>query len=380
MSGKYKNRNIILLDSAGLETPLLLDKENLKNIKEETNELNELLKEKARDKLMTELFLQNFIINNSNVLIAVVGILTYSEQKLLNRIREECKKVNKTLFIIHNLMTFTYIAQVKEYIKNFLLKDATFDLVERKEISTKKVIGKNVPYYHEKKEKIKIFHLIFANEGSEAGNYYNDFALNFFENAYQSFINIESFDIIQRLKERFIQLSKDLIEKNEKKLWIEENDFLNNEIILKEKIFKLKEKREIILKKCYIDELGFSNLRSNGFNPQYNYFERDNKIIVRIEVPGNSKITTDIKYSGLLSIIEIKGKKWKDKIPENFNDNLLNTREFGEFIIHIPLLKDFANKKPNIFKKEGIIIIEFDLVDNYNNIIYEFKNSISEEL
>ena len=365
----YKNRNIILLDSAGLETPLLLEKQNL--INKEESELNEILRDKARDKLMTELFLQNFIIFNSNILITVVGILTYSEQKLLNRIREESKKTNKTLFIIHNLMTFTRIEQVQQYIKNYLLKDATFDLEKGTKISTK-IKEKDVPYYYEKNNKIKIFHLIFANEGSEAGNYYNDFALNFFENSYQSITVLKSFDVIQNLKERFIELSKDLIEKNENNIWIKEDDFINNEMILKEKRIRLKYQRNIILKRCYIDELGFSNLRNNGFNPNYNYYEKDNKLIIRIEAPGNIEyIKSYIKYSDRFTIIEIKGKKNIDKEPEDLEDNIVNNREFGEFIINIPIIRTIRNKKCKIITKVGIIIVEYDLeeIKNYNKII-----------
>ena len=81
---KYENRRIVLLDSAGLETPVLIDDENKK-------EENDLFKEKSREKLITEFFLQNYIINNSDILLIVVGILTYSEQKLLNKIKIQLK-------------------------------------------------------------------------------------------------------------------------------------------------------------------------------------------------------------------------------------------------------------------------------------------------
>ena len=59
-------------------------------------------------KIITELFLQNYIINNSDILILVVWILTYSEQKLINRIKIEIKrtKIVKPLYIINNLMTY----------------------------------------------------------------------------------------------------------------------------------------------------------------------------------------------------------------------------------------------------------------------------------
>jgi len=370
---KFVNRKIILLDSAGLETPLLLDKTN--NITDEN--INEILKEKARDKLSTEIFLQNFIINNSDSLITVVGILTYSEQKLLNRIREERIKTKKMLVIIHNLMTFSYIKQVEQYINNYLLKDATFDLEERKSINTKINNTKNVPYYYERNKSIKIFHLIFANEGSEAGNYYNDFALDFIENTYQTFTDIRPFDCIQRLKERFIELSKELIEKNENNLYFKEDDFIDNDSILKEKRFGLKSKRDIILKKCYIDELGFSNFRNNGFNPNYNYYKKGNKLIIKAEIPGNYSLKCEKKYSGNFTIIELKGNKYKDKEPEKIEDNIHNTREYGDFIIDIPLILNLYDKDPIIEKKNGIIKIEYEIREE-TKIFYEFK--IDEEI
>ena len=47
--------------------------------------------------------------------IMLVGMLTYSEQKLLNRIRTKFLKARN-------------IKQVEEYINDLLLKSATFDL------------------------------------------------------------------------------------------------------------------------------------------------------------------------------------------------------------------------------------------------------------
>ena len=133
---KYKNRKIALLDSAGLETPVVKTnndnyafnekekKEQNINIEKQERNRSEYFKEKSREKLITELFLQNYIIHNSDILIVVVGLLTYSEQKLLNRIKIELKraKLNKTLYIIHNLMTYTTIEQVESYINDIIKK------------------------------------------------------------------------------------------------------------------------------------------------------------------------------------------------------------------------------------------------------------------
>ena len=109
----HQNRKIVLLDSAGLETPVLINKElndeNEKDKDKEEDWKSELFKEKSREKLITELFLQNYIVNNSDILLIVVDSLSFSEQKLLMKIKREIEKSNRTLslFIIHNLKTYT---------------------------------------------------------------------------------------------------------------------------------------------------------------------------------------------------------------------------------------------------------------------------------
>ena len=137
---KNTNKNIVLLDSAGLETPVLKEnslnprnigiyqKKEQANVDEEKSSENDLLfRKKSREKIITESFLQNFIINNSDILIIVVGILSYSEQKLLNKIKTKMEKdnelkktTNTCLYIIHNLMTYTTKKQVQTYIDEVL--------------------------------------------------------------------------------------------------------------------------------------------------------------------------------------------------------------------------------------------------------------------
>ena len=385
---KYKNRKIILLDSAGLETPLLVDKNEKEDILNKsfskfTNEINEKLKEKARDKIITEMFLQNFIMYNSDIIIIVVGILTYTEQKLLNRIKEEIAKakLNKTLIIIHNLITYTLKEQVQSYIDNNLLNSATFDLIERRDINTKINCEESPQYFYE--NDTNIFHLIFANEGSEAGQYYNNFALDFIEKSYQSIIDIKPFDVIKSLKKRFIKLSKELIEKNGNYSFINKDDILDDENILKEKKFRLKKDNgDIVLKRCYVDELGFSNLRSNGFNPCYNVYKSENKIILKFETPGNISLSYEVSFQGSYNIITVRGTKKFDKEPENQNDNIFTNREYGEFTIDIPLkLSEYrlSNKNPKSRRKEGITYIEYELC-NKNKIYASFHLDPDDEI
>ena len=355
----FKDRKIAFLDSPGLEYPVLKDDEYIDNINNNKKNEKELFKAKSREKLITELFLQNYMINNSDILIIVVGILTYSEQKLLNRIKTEIQraKINKPLFIIHNLMTFTLNKQVEEYINKYLLKSAIFDLELGYNYSNKTGI-----YYHEKNSNPKVYHLIYANEGSESGDTYNNFVLDFIKNSFQTITDLKTFDFIQTVKERFIEISKDIIEKTEEQHFFTIDDFDNNE---NNKIIKLKKEQNIIFKKCLIDELGLSNFKTNGFEPTYNYYKKDNeKMIIRIEGPGNCNIKTNINFIGEYTIIRIIGVKKKDKEPEKLEDNIYCNREFGEFSLDIPLkTEDYFIKyeKPNIIEKKGIFILEFKL-------------------
>ena len=355
-----QNRRIVLLDSAGLETPVLdSGKNNL-----EGKDKNEIFKEKCRDKLITELFLQNYIIHNSDILIAVVDILSFSEQKLLLKFKKEIEnaKRNQPVIVIHNLKTYTTIEQVDDYIENTLLKSATFKLEKGPIVATKNTNFK-IKYilYEKANEKTPaIFHLIYANENSKAGSHYNGFTLNFIENSYQSITNHTSYDVIETTKERFIQVSKEILEKKEKENNITKDSFDERY----PNYIKLKRDKEITLKKCFIDEIGFSNLITNGFEPKYNVFKKDNKIIIRVEAPGNCPMVAEKIVQGELFIIRLSGEKKKDIVPEKLEDNIYNKREIGKFFLDIPLSSKeyiFSEKPPTFDYHSGVQFIEYEL-------------------
>ena len=239
----------------------------------------ELFFEKSTEKLMTELFLQNYIIHNSDILLVVVGELTYLEQKALNsiRIRLKRKLLNKPyniLCVIHNLMNYTTINEVESYINGTLLKNETFKLEEKIKINTKTESQNGVCYY-EKDSDMKIYHLIFANDYSEAGKYYNDYTLQYIENLIGSNINLRGFDIIETIKKEFKEFSKYVFENYQGEI-----EFDNSPNLI-----KLKNPKELILKKFFTYELLFSNMNENDFEPNYNCYQTKNQILVNIEAP-----------------------------------------------------------------------------------------------
>jgi len=96
-------------------------------------------------------------------------------------------------------MTYTSKDQVKDYIDNYLLKSASFNLEKREKISTE-INDNDEIYFYEKNTEPKIYHFLFANEGSDAGNYYNRIPLQFIENEFQRVTDLKPFDIIETVK------------------------------------------------------------------------------------------------------------------------------------------------------------------------------------
>ena len=409
---KYTKRNIILIDSTILETPIL--KSNSNEIEEKKE-----FKENLKDKIITELFIENFIIDASDILLLIVGELTYSEQILINKIKEKCKLLNKSrLFIIHNLKDFCSIEQVENYINISLLNYSTFNLKQRTWITNKKdnddneidiipklqnednkeenkdVVRKedneiniefndiekmnniNIEYKNNKlriknrhftenlyykDKKLEVFHLIIANEYSEAGKFYNRYAYNFIENAYNLIIDFERFDIFDKIKNNFKQLSKAFFNEN-----INKAMFIENEQIINKKIIKLNYNNELLINNYYIDKLSF--LRTGNFEPKYNYFKPDdNTLEIRIEIPGNFTCNASHEIIRDETIIKLKGIKKKDNMPKELDENIFNIREFSDFEINIPLkVEEFQinNPKPKEgYPKiiNGIFCIQYEL-------------------
>jgi hypothetical protein len=130
------NKNFVTLDTAGRDNPLLQSA-----FFTETNK-NELIKNIARDQKVTEIALNDFIIQESNVLITVVEQLSFAEQdmlkNLINQIKECQNKIThnsnhknsspKRLIVIHNLMNISKIEDINEFIKTTLMRSLTFSL------------------------------------------------------------------------------------------------------------------------------------------------------------------------------------------------------------------------------------------------------------
>ena len=115
--------------------------------------------------------------------------------------------------------------------------------------------------------------------------------------------------------------------------------------------------------------------------PVYNYYKKDDSIIVRVEAPGNCSLKSSIINSGEYTLIRLEGNKKKDKEPAEIKDNIYCNREFGEFTLDIALKSSeyiLKNEEPTLAEKKGVIMLQYKLDEKKN--VAEFIQKEEDEI
>ena len=404
-----KDKLFVCLDSQGSEVPIIDEKlsaEEIFNLSEE--ERLKKVKDLSKDKKFTEIFIQDFIINKSNILIVVVDQLTFSEQKLINRLKSN-ENFDK-LFVIHNLQFFGNKNIIEEYIENIIKKSIFSNLEKEYIINLDQNSNENdsnlneKAYYYKEKEfgsidnnenlPQPVIHLFMAKEGSEAGNFFNDKTIDYLRKQIISQTKTRTFDVLEEIKKflSFNSLTYMIKEENKEKPIDKDEIEIKTEndvtyLQCKNKNFKLKD--------CIINEMGISNFTSdNSINPSFicykgNYKKKNEEwpaLIVQAEMFVNSKdikikknISEDYETMNITISCEKKLEENKDIIEEFEGGDIKG----GDIRINIQFkLKDFKldeNKKPQIREPfPGIKLIFFKLEDK-NNKNEETKTEIISE-
>ena len=276
---EIKSDNLfVCIDSQGSEEPIIDRNKStteVYNLKEE--ERIKLVKYLSKDKKLTEIFIQDFIIDNSNIIIVVVDQLTFSEQKLINRLKD--KNFDK-LFVIHNTQFFENKEIIENHIEN-TIKKSIFSNLEIKTITNMNQntnSNEEKPYiYIEKgfgnvnKDKVDqtVIHLFMAKEGSKAGDFFNNQTIDYLRNEIMSQTKTKIFDVLKEIK-KFLSFNSlvYMIKEDNKERPIEENEI---EIEKGEEHTYIKCKnKNFELKDCIINEMGLSNFTSeNSINPSF---------------------------------------------------------------------------------------------------------------
>ena len=387
-----KIENYIILDSEGVDAALtktniskeLYPKENLFN--KNINESDYLIEKIARDKKAVELFIQDFIIEKSDILVIVVGQLTLQEQKMINRIVMTTNK--KIIYVIHNLKNFYSKEQIDYYKENTFKNNIFFK--QGQELSVQIYKGKKDlenkeeeynKYFLEKYDNGRqVLHFIMGSNVKESNNYYfNKTVVDYFRNEISSFKR-KKFNIFQELKDFLIKKGTNYIESHEawKKPFTEED--INIEEKDGKKYISIKNENNMI-KKCLMNQLGFSHFYGALYSPNYTcYIEKDKEtnkdinLIVEIITPGNDLFKFDkprreeIFSGGHKIILSFTGNK---TLKEYKDFELVGSNmDSGSFRIDIYLDCDKIHLKENetIIKKnlKGAVRYIYPLAEKSN--------------
>ena len=371
-------RNIIILDTAGQENPLVREGDNSGSEELNKMQLDDKIREIARDQLVCEYILSEFILEKATVIILVLEQLSYAEQMMLKNITQQLNDKKKKLLVIHNLMNLNTVKEIEGFIENTLLKSLTFKLRRCKMRLFEEKENLNNNYYRQQDKEnnnLEIYHLIFGNEDiKEIKEYYNDPLIDFIRKFVKTGYAVK-FDLIEEFRKFFIDQSLKISDKklNEKSLMYDEN----KEIISLVGINTLK------LKGITHDEKGLHNFTGNAMElPYRTYIINENSnyyFCVETEIYGeiqkeNINIHIDsvkdcfiINILGTLSDHIVKSSHELIKMDGNLH--------FGDFCIQISISKTMIlnSKKESHFirdieknddkydEKYGIYTIKFKL-------------------
>ena len=360
---------VVLLDSYGGNAPYLVEDEKNDIRDKNRNEYEmELIKIKNAQ-IVTNYLIQNFIINEATFIVCIVGLLSSEEQKYIHIIKNQCinSEIDKNLLIVHNLYMYNDTEQVKDYIKNTLLKSLTFKLEQHKipifndykRVYYKENNNKNLEniYFLETIEgkKFTIIHLILVNEKIKNAEIYNYTTVNFLIQCLNQ-ANYKKFNIIENFRKFIINKSNEVF--NEK---LNENDIF-------ERNNKLKTKFQITPKSIKIDVLDMVKFIEVKYVPPYYFYIDDEKKQLIIKIQTNSKCEKiKSKYITIENQIkfEIKGHKLcqgkknsqKKKTMILFNEK----RKENDFEIEFYIERNNISylKEDEHIQKEGFYILKY---------------------
>ena len=386
--GKTEKQLLAILDSAGQETPLL--KQNKKDNSNDNNKNDDNSKkinkkdelefeEYSRDKLVTELYIQQFILWKSNIIILLVGNITLSEQKLYARVKNEIlaiqenQKRNKKFFIVHNLQNYYHKDDVNDYIENTLKKLCDIELIENRMYDQKNELTGFDKYFLEKGHD-NIIHLLFINDYCEYADYYNKNTIWYLNQAISQEASRQTFEILENSKEFLLDISEQIMEN---KLKEEDLEIVTDKETKTEKLI-INNQTEIQLKKFIVDEMGIT--KNDGNTAKYSYYinTEKSKFIVNIELPGGGSIEGPkvIPIQGYYSFRfegEQNGElspKFKDSKSEKTEEK--DDQKYEEFseekLDKIMLAKNLRKKHP--------IHIEFKISSQVMQLKYDSDNEL----
>ena len=345
ISIKRFGKSSFLLDTVGTNAPLLVDdpKKDPRDDVDFSNKVNDI----NLCQIITNYIVQTFVIQNADILICVVGMLTSSEQQFLNKIKKNCSG-KKRLIVIHNLIHCYDKNEVEEYINNTLKKSIIHEFKEISIVGFENSSEFFDKFYIEKGNgmgrEFEIKHFIMANDTNK-----NDKNIRYFNMPTIKYIRDEldlavkkNVDLLTKLKEHIEIISNQVLVNGIKNISIEKSNNGTNDLIICNDMIQPKD--------VNADELDNIYFVGKEYVPPHRYYIKDDKFTIEI------KICSKINFDTL-----IVKKTWN--------------KEFGEFKIEISGERILEDKED---LNGGILIHELINKRTWKNFKLEFKIRIKD--
>jgi hypothetical protein len=327
----------LLFDTAGRSEPLLIEPDEKLKIKDD---LKRIVETNYRDLRVSEEFMKNVLISNSQIIIFVVNQLTLAEQIFLYEIKNQ--QNFDQLFIIHNLFNFEKKKDLEDYIDSTIVRSIYFDMSKDYfPIDSKN--NTNLPYYFveyqdNNGEKSLINHFILGNIGTKDPwiKNLNYKTIKLLKELMQTCVADSEFEIREILEKQLQEEAKidkktKLEDKSDENESIKETkvEDLSEEYKIKG-IFKLvKEENEDEENKEYKDNKNMNNFKvydeSKGFNvmgyiPDYIFYKNNQ----------NTEFVIEVECSGLEDKdFSIKARESKGKVHFNISGKKIFPQELN---------------------------------------------------
>ena len=389
------DNTFITLDSAGRDNPLL------QNAFFEEKDKNELIRNIARDQKVTEIALNDFIIQESDVLITVLEQLSFNEQEMLKNLINQItlygikhmKKFRcngKRLIVIHNLMNISTLDGINKFVDDVLKKSLTFSL----EKQTNKKLGidiyiQNINQYNDKNPDkrpiIQIVHVLVGDDSNdEIRKKLNEPTFEYIRKNIKTQVG-KNFNILEKFKNFIVENSKNYFEGeafNENSIIIGKESEKNGKTIIPITLSEELKNKNIIFKKFYINARGIHNF-SSALEPRYStslieqegkdYLEIEFELSGNVEIKEISHATDKEQY-----VFTIKGKT--NEVFETETNKESKDFEFQPIINRFIPLKEEKKEIAIIILKEDYKISSDDEFGIYNIKVPIKKNIINKEL
>lgn len=338
------------------------------------------------DKYITESFIENFIMEVSDMILIVVNEINFDDQNFIERVCLEYKQKKKIL-VLHYFENLQNSLQIKTFVDKeirncFLVKDHQNDLKKfyptitdkkAEKLNRSMYIGESInepSSFLNPDDRPCVIHLIYAKEGTKMGKFFNTTTLDYIHYLIKKNLGIfKEFKLAESMKSFFennylnyFQINRKN-EKNPLEIDVLEEIQFNNRFIKPNINYDIK----YLTDPKYDVMGGIINVNSMNFTPPYNVIEHKNTFDVVIECPLLKKDTLKVmvdRNDPSSQYLMVTGEKRSNAEVEKEIDNaILETRgnlEYGRFLLKIAIAPHTIRlkKKKDVVFKKGIIVVK----------------------